>query len=71
MTDEEIDDQAPEPPQDDDPVTAMLDRIDSTKDFGAPGEAPPPAPARSRRDLDELVDQILEDELKRLNERKG
>lgn len=70
MTDEEIDGQDPEEPQDD-PVTTMLDRLDSTEGFGAPDEAPPPAPARSRRDLDELVDQILEDELKRLNERKG
>jgi hypothetical protein len=70
MTDEEMDDQDPEPSHDD-PVTAMLDRLDSTKDFGAPDEAPPQAPARSRRDLDHLVDQVLDDELKRLNERKG
>jgi len=70
MTDEEIDDLIPEPPQDD-PVTTMLDRIDSTEGFGAPDEAPTPVPPRSRRDLDELVDQILDDELKRLNERKG
>jgi hypothetical protein len=71
MRDDEIDDQALEPPQDDDPVTAMLDRLDSTENFGAPAEAPPPAPVRSRRELDNLVDQILEDELKRINERKG
>jgi len=70
MRDDEIEDQAPDPPQDD-PVTAMLDRLDSTEDFGAPDEAPPPAPARRRRDLDELVAQILDDELERLNERKG
>ena len=70
MTDEEIDDQDPEAPQDD-PVTTLLDRIDSTEGFGAPDEEPPATPARSRRDLDDLVDQILDDELKRLNERKG
>jgi hypothetical protein len=69
MRDDEIDGPSPEPAED--PVTAMLDRLDSTENFGAPGEAPPPAPARSRRELDNLVDQILEDELKRLNERKG
>ena len=70
MRDEEIEDQAPEPPADD-PVTAMLDRLDSGEDLGAPDEVPPPGPARSRRELDRLVDQILDEELKRLNERKG
>jgi hypothetical protein len=69
MTDEEIDDQESEGPPD--PVTAMLDRLDSVEGFGAPDEAPPPAPARSRRELDDLVDQILDDELQRLNERKA
>jgi hypothetical protein len=48
MRDDEIDDQVPEPPQDD-PVTAMLDRLDSVEDFGAPDAPPPAAPARSRR----------------------
>jgi hypothetical protein len=69
MRDDEIEDQDPEPAED--PVTAMLDRLDSTEGFGAPDEAPAPNPSRSRRDLDNLVDRILEDELKRLNERKG
>lgn len=69
MRDDEIEDQDPEPPED--PVTAMLDRLDSAEDLGAPDEAPPRNPARSRRDLDDLVDRILDEELKRLNERKG
>jgi hypothetical protein len=70
MRDDEIEDQELEPPPED-PVTAMLDRLDSAEGFGAPDEAPPPDPARSRRELDRLVDQILDEELKRLNERKG
>jgi hypothetical protein len=70
MRDDEIDDLIPEPPPED-PVTTMLDRLDSVEGFGAPDETSPPSPARSRRELDRLVDQILEDELKRLNERKG
>ncbi len=70
MRDDEIEDQDPEPPADD-PVTTLLDRLDSGGDLGAPEEAPPPKPARSRPELDRLVDQILDEELKRLNERKG
>ncbi|HEY2290938.1 MAG TPA: hypothetical protein VGM86_09585 [Thermoanaerobaculia bacterium] len=69
MRDDEIEDQDREPA--DDPVTTMLDRLDSGEDLGAPDEAPPLSPARSRRELDRLVDQILDEELKRLNERKG
>jgi hypothetical protein len=69
MADEETDDPSPEPEED--PVTTILDRLDSVENFGAPDEVPPPSPARSRRELDRLVDQILEEELKRLNERKG
>jgi hypothetical protein len=59
----------PEPPADD-PITAMLDRLDATEDLGAPDEAPAAAPALSRRDLDALVDQILDDELRRISERR-
>ncbi|HEY4596327.1 MAG TPA: hypothetical protein VIJ02_08000 [Thermoanaerobaculia bacterium] len=70
MRDDEIEEQDPEPSQDD-PVTTMLDRLDSGDDLGAPGEVPSPGPARSRPELDRLVDQILDEELKRLNERKG
>lgn len=68
MRDDEIDD-LELPPED--PVTALLDQLDSDEDFGAPAE--PPAPVRSRREIDDLVDRILDEELKRLNEwkRKG
>lgn len=69
MADEETDEPGSEPAED--PVTGMLDRLDSVESFGAPDEVPPPGPARSRRELDRLVDQILDEELKRLNERKG
>jgi hypothetical protein len=69
MRDDEIDD-GPELPAND-PVSAMLERLDSTEDFGAPEESQPPAPALNRRDLDELVDQILDDELQRISERRG
>jgi hypothetical protein len=69
MRDDEIDDGTER--SEDDPVTAMLDRLDSPEDLGAPDEAPPPTPALDRRDLDELVDQILDDELERISERKG
>lgn len=70
MRNDEIEDTIPEPPPED-PVSTMLDQLDSVEGFGAPEEAPPPGPARSRRELDELVDQILDEELKRLSERKG
>lgn len=70
MRDDESEDQDSEPSPDD-PVTTLLDRLDSAEDLGAPDEAPPPHPARSRRELDRLVDEILDEELKRLNERKG
>jgi hypothetical protein len=70
MRNDELEDQDPEPPADD-PVTAMLDRLDSGEDLGTPDEVPPPGPPRSRRELDRLVDQVLDEELQRLNERKG
>ena len=54
-----------------DPITAMLDRLDSTEDFGVPDETPPPTPALNRRELDDLVEQIVDEELQRINGRKG
>jgi hypothetical protein len=68
MRNDEIED-APEPPPEH-PLTAMLERLDSPEDFGAPDEAPP-SPTLNRRELDELVDRVLDEELKRLNVRKG
>ncbi len=69
MRDDEIED-APEPPPEH-PLNAMLERLDSPEDLGALDEATPPTPALNRRELDDLVDQVLEEELKRLNVRKG
>lgn len=69
MRDDEVDDTLEIPP--DDPTTAMLERLESAEDFGAPDEAPPSNPALSRREVDDLVDQILDEELDRLNGRKG
>jgi hypothetical protein len=66
MRDDEIDD-AQQPP--DHPITALLERLDSEEDFDAGGEDPPPA--IGRREADALVDLIVEEELKRLNGRKG
>jgi len=69
MRNDEIEN-VPEPPPEH-PLTAMLERLDSPEDFGAPDEATPPTPSLNRRELDDLVDQVLDEELKRLNVRKG
>jgi hypothetical protein len=69
MRDDEIE-EAPELPPED-PLTAMLEGLDSLEGFGAPGETPPPAPALSHQEIDVLVDEILDDELKRLSGRKA
>jgi hypothetical protein len=70
MIDDEIDDEVPELPPED-PITAMLEGLDTLEGIGAPGEGLPPAPAMERREIDALVDEVLDDELKRLSERKG
>ncbi len=69
MRDDEIDD-GPELPADD-PVTAMLERLDSTEDFGAPGRIAAARPGAESPGSDELVDQILDDELQRISGRRG
>jgi hypothetical protein len=67
MRDDEIED-AQKPS--DHPVTAMLERLDSEdEDFDAAGGDP--IPTIGRREVDALVDMIVEEELKRLNGRKG
>jgi hypothetical protein len=66
MRDDDIDGELPP----DDPVSTLLDRLDSTEDFGAPGEVPPPSPALNRRELDRLVDQVVDEEVKRITGRK-
>jgi len=70
MIDDEIDDEVPELPPEDS-ITAMLEGLDTLDGIGAPGETPPPAPPLNRREIDDLVDQVLDDELKRLSGRKG
>ena len=64
MRDNDLDDLEFPP---DDPTTAMLDRLDSDEDFGVPDEPPPASPAMSRREIDKLIDQVLDNELGRLN----
>lgn len=54
----------------DDPTTAMLDKLDADEEFGAPDEPPPVAPPLSRRDIDALVDEVLDSELKKLSDSK-
>jgi hypothetical protein len=66
MRDDEIDDAQ----QPDHPVTAMLERLDSDDDFDA-GDEVDQLPAISRREVDALVDLIVDEELKRLDGRKG
>jgi hypothetical protein len=70
MIDDEIDEEVPELPPED-PITAMLEGLDTLEGIGAPGEGPPMAPALDRWEIDALVDQVLDEELKRLNGRKG
>jgi len=51
----------------DDP-TAMLERLDAgLEDLGAPDEQPPSGAPLSKREIDELVEQVLTEELARLS----
>lgn len=68
MRDDETEDDLVPPPED--PTTALLERLDE-EGLVAPDEALPPSPALSRREIDTLLDQVLDEELKRLNNRKG
>ena len=70
MTDDEIDEEVPEVPPED-PITAMLEGLDTLEGTGDPGEGPPPAPGLKPRELDDLVNEILGGELHRLSGRKG
>ena len=71
MRDDAIDD-APEIPEED-PATTLLDRLDSDEELGAPDEPPPVTSSLSRREVDALVDRVLDEELKRVSgsKRKG
>jgi hypothetical protein len=64
MRDDELDDLEFPP---DDPTAAMLDKLDSDEEFGAPEEPLPATPAVSRREIDRLIDEVLDGELKKLS----
>jgi hypothetical protein len=66
MRDDEIDD-VPERPEEEDLATTLLDRLDSDEELGAPDEPPPAIPSLGRREVDALVDRVLDEELKRVS----
>jgi hypothetical protein len=43
------------------------DAVDSEEDFGAPDEPAHDPPPLSRREIDRLVDRVLDEELKQLS----
>jgi len=62
MRDDEIEEL--EIPPDD--AASFLDRLDSDLDDLDAGEHPPTGPPVSRREIDELVDRVLDEEVARL-----
>jgi hypothetical protein len=62
MRDEDIEEL--EIPPDD--ASSFLDRLDSDLDDLGAGDHPPTGPPLSRREIDELVDRVLDDEVARL-----
>lgn len=63
MRDEDIDEL--EIPPDD--ATSFLDRLDSDLDDLGAGDHPPTGPALSRKEIDDLVERVLDEEVERLN----
>jgi len=63
MRDEDIEEL--EIPPDD--ASSFLDRLDSDLDDLGAGDHPPTGPPLSRREIDELVDRVLDEEVARLN----
>ncbi|MBW8874066.1 MAG: hypothetical protein JF614_03820 [Acidobacteria bacterium] len=63
MRDDEIE-ELEIPPED---SAAFLDRLDSDLDDLGAGEHPPTGPPLSRREIDDLVDRVLDEEVARLN----
>jgi hypothetical protein len=45
----------------------VLDPLDSEEDFGVPDEPAHDPPPLSRREIDRLVDRVLDEELKQLS----
>jgi hypothetical protein len=63
MRDEDIEEL--EIPPDD--ATSFLDRLDSDLDDLGTADHPPTGPPLSRKEIDDLVDQVLDEEVARLN----
>ena len=63
MRDEDIEEL--EIPPDD--ATSFLDRLDSDLDDLGAGDHPPTGPPLSRKEIDDLVDRVLDEEVARLN----
>lgn len=62
MRDEDIEDL--EIPPDD--ATSFLDRLDSDLDDLGAGDHPPTGPPLSRKEIDDLVERVLDEEVARL-----
>jgi hypothetical protein len=62
MRDEDIEEL--EIPPDD--ATSFLDRLDSDLDDLGAGDHPPTGPPLSRKEIDDLVDRVLDEEVARL-----
>jgi hypothetical protein len=62
MRDEDIEEL--EIPPDD--ATSFLDRLDSDLDDLGAGDHPPTGPPLSRKEIDDLVEQVLDEEVARL-----
>jgi hypothetical protein len=66
MQDEDIEEL--EIPPDD--ATSFLDRLDSDLDDLGAGDHPPTGPPLSRKEIDDLVERVLDEEVARLGPKK-
>jgi hypothetical protein len=55
------------PPDD---ATSFLDRLDSDLDDLGAGDHPPTGPPLSRKEIDDLVERVLDEEVARLGPKK-
>jgi hypothetical protein len=65
MRDDEIE-ELEIPPED---PTEFLERLDADLDDLGPGDHPPSGPSLSRREIDDLVDRALDEEVARISGR--
>jgi hypothetical protein len=65
MRDDEIE-ELEIPPED---PTEFLERLDADLDDLGPGDHPPSGPSMSRREIDDLVDRALDEEVARITGR--